>query len=175
MESSSQVPRPKPRRIVRRTMGHRQGPIVRLMSPRELASAFSDYVDDGSIPRDGGARLLLGTYRGMESANQYREPVAYLSVRLRDGERWTYQPFPSHEVAWLAVATGGLLVDGQSLRREMVVFEEGATPIEVLAKGDVEFVIASARQLELKVRDLQRDDPSGGPRHCSGHSRRRPD
>jgi hypothetical protein len=42
------------------------------------------------------------------------------------------------------VATGALLVDGQSLRREMAVFEEGSAPIEVVAQGDVEFVIASA-------------------------------
>ena len=186
--AAPKVPRPRPRRIVRRTMRHRQGPIVRLMNPRdigelvkpfvfldyfefpnavksglpvrphsgiaahttllqgsvdyadstgkagtpnprsiewmqagggvwhgdgpsfgeslrgfqlwialppslELASAFSDYVDDDSIPRDGGTRLLLGTYRGMESTIQYREPVTYLSVRLRDGERWTYQRF----------------------------------------------------------------------------------
>jgi hypothetical protein len=33
------------------------------------------------------------------------------------------------------VATGGLLINGQSLRREMAVFEEGSTPIEVVAQG----------------------------------------
>jgi redox-sensitive bicupin YhaK (pirin superfamily) len=110
----------------------------------ELAKAFSDYVDDGIIPRDGAVRLLLGKYRKMTSAIPYEEPVTYLSVQLRDGEHWKYEASPSHDVAWLAVATGGLLVDGQSLRREMAVFEEGAAPIEVVAQGDVEFVIASA-------------------------------
>ena len=110
----------------------------------ELASAFSDYVDEASIPRDGHTRLLLGRYHGMDSPIPYTEPVTYLNVQLRDGERWTYQAARGHDVAWLAVATGGLLVDGQLLRREMAVFEEEFAPIEVVAQGDVEFVIASA-------------------------------
>jgi len=110
----------------------------------ELARAFSNYVDDSSVPRHGDTRLLLGTYREMESPIPYREPVTYLNVQLSDGERWTYHPARSHDVAWLAVATGGLLVDGQSLRREIAVFEEGSAPIEVAAQGNVEFVVASA-------------------------------
>jgi redox-sensitive bicupin YhaK (pirin superfamily) len=108
----------------------------------ELASAFSNYVDDESIPRDGDTRLLLGTYGAMDSPIPYGEPVTYLNVQLRGGERWEYRASPSHQVAWLAVATGALLVDGQSLRREMAVFEEGSAPIEVVAQGDVEFVIS---------------------------------
>lgn len=117
---------------------------IALPPPLELAPAFSDYVDDPSVPRDGATRLLLGTYLGKESPIAYREPVTYLSVQLRDGERWTYRPAAEHDVAWLAVATGALVVDGQSLRREMVVFEDGSAPIEVVANGDVEFAIASA-------------------------------
>jgi len=110
----------------------------------ELADAFSDYVEDESVPRDGNARLLLGSHREATSSIAYHEPVTYLHVKLRDGERWTYRPAASHDVAWLAVAVGGLLVDGQTLRREMAVFEEGSGAIEVLAQGEAEFVIASA-------------------------------
>lgn len=110
----------------------------------ELAPAFSDYVSDASIPREGATRLLLGSYEGKESPIAYREPVTYLSVQLRDGERWTYQPAPAHDVAWLAVATGALVVDGQVLRREMAVFEDGSAPIEMVADGEVELVIGSA-------------------------------
>jgi redox-sensitive bicupin YhaK (pirin superfamily) len=112
----------------------------------ELAAAFSDYVDTDAVPREGPARLLLGSYGDKESPIPYREPVTYLSVQLPDGERWTYHPSADHDVAWLAVATGGARVDGKSLRREMAVFEEGSTPVEVVAEGDVEFVIASARK-----------------------------
>jgi hypothetical protein len=67
-----------------------------------------------------------------------------LHVRLRDGERWTYQAPAGHDVAWLALASGTLLVDGTSLHREMAVFEEGDAPIDCVAQGEVEFVIGSA-------------------------------
>lgn len=117
---------------------------VALPPALELANAFSDYVDGEAVPTDGVARLLLGSYGQMTSTIPYEEPVTYLHVKLRDGERWAYQAPPHHDVAWLAVATGVLLVDNASLRREMAIFEDGATPIEVVAHGDVEFVLASA-------------------------------
>jgi redox-sensitive bicupin YhaK (pirin superfamily) len=110
----------------------------------ELADAYSDYVDDASIPRAGNTRVLLGSHRGLSSPIAYKEPVTYLRVQLRDGEHWTYDAPPGHDVAWLAVATGALLVAGKTLRREMAVFESGSEPIEVVAQGDVELVIASA-------------------------------
>ncbi len=110
----------------------------------ELASAFSDYVASNAVPHDARTRLLLGSYGELVSTISYREPVTYLHIKLRDGERWTYQPPRSHDVAWLAVATGGLLVDNATLRREMAVFEEGSAPIELVAQGDAELVIASA-------------------------------
>jgi redox-sensitive bicupin YhaK (pirin superfamily) len=116
---------------------------VALPPALELAPAFSDYVDDHAVPTEGATRLLLGSYRQMTSAIPYQEPVTYLHVKLRDGERWTYHTPAGHEVAWLAVATGGLRVDNAILRREMAVFEEGDASIEVVAQGDGEFVIAS--------------------------------
>jgi redox-sensitive bicupin YhaK (pirin superfamily) len=117
---------------------------VALPPALELAPARSEYVDDATVPRDGNLRLLLGSYRDMISPIAYREPVTYLEVKLRDGERWTYEPPRSHDVAWLAVATGTVIADGTALRREMAVFEEGSAPIELVANGDVELVIASA-------------------------------
>jgi redox-sensitive bicupin YhaK (pirin superfamily) len=117
---------------------------VALAPPLELAPAESHYVDGATIPGDGRVRVLLGAYRGMASPIPYPSPVAYLHVRLRDGERWTYQPPAGHDVAWLAVATGTLLVNGTPLSREMAVFEEGHAPIDCVARGDVEFVIGSA-------------------------------
>jgi redox-sensitive bicupin YhaK (pirin superfamily) len=115
-----------------------------LAPPLELAPAESHYVDSAAVPGDAHVRVLLGAYRGMRSPIPYGAPVAYLHVRLRDGERWTYEPPPGHDVAWLAVATGTLLVDGTPLRREMAVFEEGHAPITTVAQGDVELVIGSA-------------------------------
>jgi redox-sensitive bicupin YhaK (pirin superfamily) len=117
---------------------------VALEGPLELAPAESHYVDASSIPSDGNARVLLGSYGDARSPVPYARPVSYLNVHLSDGERWTYRPYPTHEVAWLAVSLGALRVAGARVGREMVIFEEGNQPIEVVAEGSVDFVIASA-------------------------------
>ena len=115
-----------------------------LPSSLELAPAESHYIDAETVPSDGRVRVLLGAYQGMASPIPYEPPVTYLHVRLKDGERWTYQPPARHDVAWLAVATGTVLADDAALRREMAVFEEGNAAIECVAQGEVEFVIGSA-------------------------------
>jgi len=117
---------------------------VALPPELELAAAESHYVDGAAIPGDGGVRVLLGSYRAMPSPIPYPPAVTYLHVRLHDGERWTYAPDADHDVAWFAVGTGTLIVDGTPVRREMVVFEAGNAPITVLARDEVDFVIASA-------------------------------
>jgi hypothetical protein len=70
--------------------------------------------------------------------------MTYLHVRLQDGERWTYQPTPGHNVAWTAVSLGAVIAEGTRLGREMAVFEEGNGPIEFVAHGDAELVVGSA-------------------------------
>jgi redox-sensitive bicupin YhaK (pirin superfamily) len=117
---------------------------VALEQPLELAEAESYYVDGVSIPSVGHVRVLLGSYGELRSSIPYPQPVTYLNVRLGDGERWTYTPHPSHDVAWLAVSLGTLRVAGTTVGRELVVFEQGSEPIELVAQGDVDFVIASA-------------------------------
>jgi redox-sensitive bicupin YhaK (pirin superfamily) len=117
---------------------------VALEDPLELAPAESHYVDASSIPSEGKTRVLLGNYGELQSPVPYPQPVTYLNVKLADGERWTYRPQATHDVAWLAVSLGIVRVAGARVGREMVVFEEGNRPIEVVAEGDVDFVIASA-------------------------------
>jgi redox-sensitive bicupin YhaK (pirin superfamily) len=77
--------------------------------------------------------VLLGSYGELRSPVPYPQPVTYLNVRLADGERWTYRPHSTHGVAWLAVSLGMLRVAGARADREMVIFEEGNLPIEVVA------------------------------------------
>jgi len=117
---------------------------VALEQPLELAPAESHYVDAASIPTDGKVRVLLGSHGDLKSAVPYPQPVTYLNVRLTDGERCTYRPHASHDVAWLAVSLGALHVSGTRVSREMVIFDEGNQPIDIVADGDVDFVIASA-------------------------------
>lgn len=117
-----------------------------LALPAELehAPAESLYLEDAVIETDGPARVLLGSYGDKSSPISLPVPIAYLHVRLRDGERWTYRPRAEHDVAWLAINSGRLHVGGEVLEREMAVFADGPEPIGMLAEGAVEFVIGSA-------------------------------
>jgi redox-sensitive bicupin YhaK (pirin superfamily) len=110
----------------------------------EGAPAESQYVDASSIEQDGRVRVLLGSHGNMASPIPSPSPLSYLHVRLEDGERWTYQPPPHHDVAWLATHGGAIEVAGVTLRRELAVFESGNAPIELVARGQSELVLGSA-------------------------------
>lgn len=112
----------------------------------ELAPAQSLYLDPGRIGGRAPFRVLLGTYEGIASPIELAMPVTTLHVRLRDGERWTYQPPVTHDVAWLAVNAGRLHAAGQILERELAGFAPGAGAIALRAEGDAELVIGSARR-----------------------------
>ena len=110
----------------------------------ELAPPQSLYLEPNRIESAGPARVLLGRYEGVESPISLPMPITYLHVRLENGERWTYQPSPDHDVAWLALNRGRLHTAGNVLEREMAIFAEGRGAIELFAEGDVELVIGSA-------------------------------
>lgn len=112
----------------------------------EHAPAESHYITAVDVPSDRRARLLLGSYDDRVSSIPYREDVTYLHVTLGDGERWTYVPRSTHDVAWLATHRGALHVSGSRIERELAVFAPGAAPIEIEAVGTSELVIGSARQ-----------------------------
>jgi redox-sensitive bicupin YhaK (pirin superfamily) len=119
---------------------------VALPEGLEHAPAESHYIDTARLEEGGRMRVLLGTYGLLESPVPYREPITYLHVMLKDGERWTFQPNAGHQVAWLAVNRGALRAGGLRLEREMVVFEEGDGLIDLEAVGATELVIGSARK-----------------------------
>src|SRR5277367_3096488 len=62
----------------------------------ELGPSESVYLAPEVIPQDGPARVLLGSYGTATSAIKIPSPMNYLAVRLKAGERWTYQPPAEH-------------------------------------------------------------------------------
>ena len=112
----------------------------------ELADPQSLYLEPDRIDAAGSARVVLGAYGETKSPIAVDMPVTYLHVRLRDGERWTYQPGAHHDVSWLATNTGKLHASGQVLERELAIFAPGEGAIDVIAEGAAEFVIGSAVQ-----------------------------
>lgn len=110
----------------------------------ELAPAESLYLVPERIKGAGPVRVLLGSYGGHASPISLPVPITYLHVRLEDGQRWTYQPAADHDIAWLALNSGKIRTGGTTLERELAVFAEGNSPIELVAEGAVELVVGSA-------------------------------
>jgi redox-sensitive bicupin YhaK (pirin superfamily) len=110
----------------------------------ELAPPESLYLDPARIPARDGIRVVLGDYEGLSSPLKTPFSITYLHVRLEPGARWTYQPCPGHDVAFLALNSGRLHTAGQVLERELAVFEDGGDPVHLIAEGPVEMVIGSA-------------------------------
>ena len=78
----------------------------------ELAPPESLYLEPDRIESAGPVRVLLGTYENKTSPIHLPMPLTYLHVRLIDGQRWTYQPAPGHDVAWLALNSGKIHASG---------------------------------------------------------------
>jgi redox-sensitive bicupin YhaK (pirin superfamily) len=117
---------------------------VAMPASLELAPALSHYVHRAQVPGDARVRLLLGSYEGQTSAMQATADMAYLHVRLRDGDRWQYRPAATHAAAFAAVSSGALVVEHTRLSRELAVFDVADGPIEFVAQGDTGFVVGSA-------------------------------
>jgi len=110
----------------------------------ENSPAQSRYLAPQEVPQVGPARVIIGSYGGVQSPLQPRAAINYLHVRLRDGEQWTYQPPAGHDVTWVALSQGALHTEGAILRREVGVFEDGNEAVSFRAEGETEFVLGSA-------------------------------
>jgi redox-sensitive bicupin YhaK (pirin superfamily) len=112
----------------------------------ELAPAKTLYLESSLVEVDGPMRILLGEYKNLKSPIHYPKPITLLHVSLKKGETWSYQPATLHDIAWLAVNNGELLVSGSLIKNEIIVFEEGNSSITIEAKNDSQFLIASSQK-----------------------------
>jgi redox-sensitive bicupin YhaK (pirin superfamily) len=110
----------------------------------ELGPSESVYLAPEVIPHDGPARVLLGSHGTAKSAIKAPSPMNYLAVRLKAGERWTYQPPAGHTILWTAVGMGSILVPEELQQGELVAFSRSSAAIEFAAQSDAEFVLGSA-------------------------------
>jgi redox-sensitive bicupin YhaK (pirin superfamily) len=110
----------------------------------ELAEPDCQYLDASAFKLAGPARVIAGDYHGVRSIVRSPEGMTYLDVRLKAGERWTYQPPQEHSVAWVAAHEGIVVVPSDISAGEAVVFEEGVRPITFEAITDTGFVLGSA-------------------------------
>src|SRR5258705_6350966 len=110
----------------------------------ELGSSESVYLPPEAIPHDGAARVLLGSYGTATSSIKAPSSMNYLAVRLKAGERWSYQPPAGHIVLWIAVGMGSLLFPDELRQGELVAFSPSSPAIEFEAESNAEFVLGSA-------------------------------
>ena len=110
----------------------------------ELAEPDSQYLGASEFQFAGPARVIAGEYEGVKSIVRTPAGMTYLDVRLKAGERWTYQPPKDHDVAWIALHQGTVRTPAPVSAGEAAVFAEGNTPIEFEAVTDTGFVLGSA-------------------------------
>jgi len=114
--------------------------------PPELENAppESQYVAPDEVPQEGPVSVTLGRYGRARSPVHAPETINYLHVKLRDGERWRYEPPASHTVAWVFVYAGHIDSPEPVVAGELAVFEESTEPLEFVSRGDTGFVLGSA-------------------------------
>ena len=117
---------------------------IALPAAEENSTPESQYISAESVEQDGPVRVVLGRHGSARSKIRAPDGINYFHVRLEDGQRWQYQPPPGHNVAWLAVDSGGLLAAEEIGAGQLAVFAEGEDAVEVRAHGDTSFVFGSA-------------------------------
>jgi redox-sensitive bicupin YhaK (pirin superfamily) len=117
---------------------------IALPPEHELGTAESIYLTPEAIDRHGPARVLLGKFGEASSPLQPPSSMTYLSVCLKAGESWIYEPPADHTVCWIALSTGSLAVPEPVRAGELAVFEPSNEAIDFHAEADTEFVLGSA-------------------------------
>ena len=110
----------------------------------ELGPSESIYLSPQTIPTDGPVRVLIGSYGSATSSIKAPSPMNYFAVRLKAGERWSYQPPAGHTVLWTAVGKGSILVPDEVHQGELVAFKSSNAVLDFEAQSDSEFVLGSA-------------------------------
>jgi redox-sensitive bicupin YhaK (pirin superfamily) len=114
--------------------------------PPELELGPSMSVNQGpdAVPHEGPASVLLGRFGSAASAIETPSPINYLAVRLKQGERWRYQPPAGHTVLFVAVGRGSVAVPDALAEGEFAAFVPGNQAVEFAALSDAELMVGSA-------------------------------
>ena len=110
----------------------------------ELAEPHSQYLGASDFRFAGPARVIAGEHEGVKSIVESPPGMTYLDVRLKAGERWTFQPGKGHDVAWIALHQGSVTAPQPISTGELAVFEEGDQAITFEAISDAGFILGSA-------------------------------
>jgi len=121
--------------------------VERLGAQGEFA-AMSQSVAPDEVEEDGPVRVFLGRF-GTARSRVGRAPTElnFFHVRLKDQQEFRYAPPDGHDVTWLAVDRGSLLLqEGEQVLWEQIAVFGHSGVIEVQADGETSFVLGSARR-----------------------------
>ena len=110
----------------------------------ELGPTLSLYQPPEEVQIDGPVRVLLGSHGSASSVIESPSPINYLAVRLKAGERWSYESPAGHTVLWAAVSSGAVSVPDELREGDLAAFEASNEAVEFQALSDAEFMLGSA-------------------------------
>jgi redox-sensitive bicupin YhaK (pirin superfamily) len=113
----------------------------------DMQPPASTYLDAEDVPGRDGVRVILGAWGGLNSAIDAPPETTLLDVTLPAGGDWTFAPTAGQELCWLAVYSGALRYGGESAAAgDLLVFEDGAAPLEFASSDGAGFIIGSAHR-----------------------------
>ena len=112
----------------------------------------SQYVAPDSVPsqseNDVTFQVFLGRLpvgaRLLESAIDAHQDMNYFVVSMPPGTNWTYDPPPTHDVAWAFPFQGSPTINGHRVMRELVHFEPGLGSINFAADGQAARILVGS-------------------------------
>jgi redox-sensitive bicupin YhaK (pirin superfamily) len=121
---------------------------------QQSSVAASECIAPDEVEVDGPVRVLLGQFgRARSRISRAAGDINCLQVHLEDGQRFRYAAPDGHNVTWLAVDRGGLLLaPGERVYWEQIaLFGDSSGVIEAQADGDTSFILGSARRHASEV------------------------
>ena len=120
-----------------------------LPASQELQTPDSFYLKAKDVPREGPARIILGSYGSSQSPiPSTNGGINYLDVRMKKGEQWIYNVPSNHTVAFISVWKGKIKVFDDIVKAdELVVFEESAGGnLNFASDDDACFILGTAEK-----------------------------
>ena len=114
----------------------------------------SRYVAPESVPSGTENGVTFQVFLGrlpmrpepLESAIDAHQDMNYFVASLPAGAEWTYDPPPTHDVAWAFAFQGSPTINGERVLRELVQFGPGEGSIDFGAgRSDARVLVGSAK------------------------------
>jgi len=121
--------------------------VERLGAQGEFA-ALSQSIGPDEVEEDGPVTVFLGQFgRARSRVGRTPTELNFFHVRLKDQQQFRYDPPDGHDVTWLAIDRGSLLLqEGEQVLWEQIAVFGHSGVVDLQADGETSFVLGSARR-----------------------------